>query len=564
MPDLPLAGKKIAVLVDNLFIPDEIQAYRHHFGRLGATVELITRRWGQPKRVYFGDPISDLEPTQDSKRQRDEFPNARFGGDGIPYEITLCHDPANEKSLDYRLEVTLDFDDVEPGQYAAVLMAANYCSVRLRYNDDGEPRNAPAVRFFARAMSNPAVVKGALCHGLWILTPYPEVLKDREVICHPVVVADIRNAGAIVKSDPSGVWVDDDLVTGKSKHEATNPTSSAGMPPYIQAIVDQVLKRAGGVAAPSWKPTDTPKVDRQPPRKVLIILSEYGYWGEELIGPLDVFDAEGYETRFATPTGKRPGALPPSMSPNYIDPPLGRSVTSEEMAKKVKEINETGPGRSDRSKRLDNPISLAARFPERPYWSTPNYLRRMEAYYRARQQAWDEFVAGFDAMLIVGGSGPTVDLVNNQRVHDLVLGFYTQGKPIAAECYGVPCLAFAREVDTRQSLIWGKHVTGHCIEYDYKDGHGILGLNFNFGPPPYPLEYILRDATGERAGSGGGFHGNVGHETSVMVDYPFVTGRSTPDAYLTGELLVEVLDKGLRKFGWGPAEYGPPRPAVRV
>jgi putative intracellular protease/amidase len=249
------------------------------------------------------------------------------------------------------------------------------------------------------------------------------------------------------------------------------------------------------------------------------------------------------------------------MDPDYIDPPLGRSVTSEQVAAKVRELDDTSPGRGERSRRLDHPISLAAPpLPERPYWSAPNYLRRMEAYYEARQRAWDKFIAGFDALLIVGGSGPIVDLVNNQRVHDLILGFYTQGKPIAAECYAVTCLAFAREVDTRRSLIWGKHVTGHCIEYDYKDGTGFLGTDFNMGPPPYPLEYILRDATGERAGSGGGYHGNVGHETSVIVDYPFITGRSTPDSYLTGQKLVEVLDKGLRKDGWGPAEYGQPRP----
>ena len=40
-------------------------------------------------------------------------------------------------------------------------------------------------------------------------------------------------------------------------------------------------------------------------------------------------------------------------------------------------------------------------------------------------------------MLIVGGSGPIVDMVNNQRVHDLILGFLKLGKPIGAECYGV-------------------------------------------------------------------------------------------------------------------------------
>ncbi len=538
-----LENKKIAVLVDNLFIPEEIAAYQKYFGSLGATVELVTRRWGQSERLYFGDSISDLEPVKDAAQQKLRFPKVAFDQNGIPIRTELDV-----------VTVTRDFDDVDPNGYAAVLMAANYCSVRLRFSEDGEPRNAPAVRFFGRAMSNPAVVKGALCHGLWLLTPMPETLKDREVICHPVVVADIRNAGAIIKDDPSGVWIDDDLVTGKSKHEATESKSGA-LPPFIQAIVGQILKRTGGAAPPSWQPADVQKLDPKRGRRILIVLSERGYWGEELIGPLDVFDAAGYETVFATPNGTRPGALPPSMSPDYVDPPLGRSVTSAEVAAKVREIDNTGPNQTGRSKRLDHPVSLAGTMPERPYWSIPNYLRRMEAYYKAREKAWVEFVAKFDAMIIVGGSGPVVDLVNNQRVHDLIIGFYNLDKPIAAECYGVPCLAFAREVDTRRSLIWGKHVTGHCIEYDYKDGTGFLGTDFNMGPPPYPLEYILRDATGERAGSGGGYHGNVGHETSVMVDYPFITGRSTPDSYLTGQMVVEVLEKGLRKFGFGPAEY---------
>ena len=30
-------------------------------------------------------------------------------------------------------------------------------------------------------------------------------------------------------------------------------------------------------------------------RKILLVLSEWGYWGEELIGPLEVFDEKGYE-----------------------------------------------------------------------------------------------------------------------------------------------------------------------------------------------------------------------------------------------------------------------------
>ncbi len=271
--------------------------------------------------------------------------------------------------------------------------------------------------------------------------------------------------------------------------------------------------------------------------KVLIVLSEWGFWGEELIGPLEVLDAAGYQVDFVTPKGKRPVALPPSMDPEYIDPPLGRSVTSPEVARKVQAI--------DGSPRLDNPINLSQWFPDRPYMCSSTYLREMEAYYQALEDCHKD-LQRYDSMVLVGGSGPIVDMVNNHRVHDLILGFYRAGKPIAAECYGVACLAFARDTQLRKSIISGKRVTGHCLEYDYKDGTGFMGTDFNMGPPPYPLEYILRDATLPD----GAYIGNVGRPTSVIVDYPFITGRSTPDSYLTGEKLVEVMEKGLKRWGW--------------
>jgi len=272
-------------------------------------------------------------------------------------------------------------------------------------------------------------------------------------------------------------------------------------------------------------------------KKILVGLSGHGYWGEELIGPLAVFDAAGYEVKFFTPKGTRPHALPPSMDASYIDPPLGRGVTTEETARKVREV--------DASDRLNNPINLEQWFPDRPYRSEPNYLRKMEAYNDSVDRLQED-LRQYDALLLVGGSGPIVDMVNNHRVHDLILGFLKQGKPIGAECYSVTCLAFARNQEDRKSIIQNKHVTGHCIEYDYKDGTGFLGTDFNMGPPPYPLEYILRDATAPN----GAYHGNFGHQTSVIVDFPFITGRSTPDSYLTGQKMVEVLDKGLKRYGW--------------
>jgi putative intracellular protease/amidase len=272
-------------------------------------------------------------------------------------------------------------------------------------------------------------------------------------------------------------------------------------------------------------------------RKILTVLSEFGFWGEELVGPLEVLDAAGYEVSFMTPKGGRAHALPPSMTPGYLDPPLDKVVTDEHFAKATQDI--------DASPRLDNPINLSQWFPERPFFNSPNFGHGLEAYYTERDKRWRE-LERYDALLIVGGSGPIVDMVNNQRLHDVILGFLALGKLIAAECYGVACLAFARDWTDRKSIIQGKHVTGHAMEYDYKDGTGFLNADINMGPPPYPLELILRDATAPD----GQYHGGVGRVQSTILDYPFLTGRSTQDSHLVGELMVQVLEKGLRRYGW--------------
>jgi putative intracellular protease/amidase len=532
MANQPLSGKKIAVLVESQYIPEELETYRKRFQQLGATVHFVSRLWGQSS----GEFVSELEKDDAKALTKKLLADERWEeGKDLPQFFTA----------------DVDVEKVKPEDYAAVIMAANYTSVRLRWYQPNETtRTTPAVQFFARAMRNPRIIKGALCHGLWILTPYPELLAGREVICMQVVQADIENAGATVRfpknpKKKSGIeWVlaDNDLVTGHSKDEAEA---------FVDVIKDQILVAAqpGG---PPWAKTDPPfRLERvkRSRRRILVLVSEWGYWGEELVGPVEVFDAHEYDVQFVTPTGKRPNAIDVSMDPDFVDPPLGRPVTSEEMGEKVKLWDDP---KTPAGKRLEKPCDLAGWFPERPYFSSPFAVRMLERYYRELAAAKEDLQA-FDALLIVGGSGPLVDLANNQRVHDLILGFYRAEKPIAAECYGVTCLAFARDWEDRKSIIAGKHVTGHCKEYDYKDGTGFMksrgvGLGFNMGPPPYPLEYILRDATAP----GGQYHGNVGHETSVIVDHPFITGRSTPDAYLTGQKLVEVLDGDppLRRWGW--------------
>ncbi len=516
-----LSGKKIAVLVESEFVPAEIETYLERFSSYGAVVHLMSRLWGNS-------------------------------------ELTFVSDVQNEGDSPQTLKVRIDFTQVNIDDYAAVIMSANYTSVRLRWLadedtggnpiDGGSGRRAPAVQFFYNAMMNPEIVKGFPCHSLWILSPIPEVLAGRRVTCNLVMLGDVRNAGGVYVNSESGVVVDADVVTNDSASRTSE---------LVDAIRDQILAIDAGLVepaisaatTPSASPSSEPVVANPKERRILMLVSEWGYWGEELVGPLEEFDRAGYETVFITPTGKRPNAITVSMWPDYIDPPLGRSVTSPVMAKKVMDIDDPA---TKQGKRLESPENLADLFPERPYWADPQFVRFMEIY-NQRLSAAERRLEAYDALVIVGGSGPIVDLANNQRAHDLVLGFCRAGKPIAAECYGVACLAFARNIEDRKSIIWGKRVTGHCLEYDYKDGTGFMKareefLDFNMGPPPYPLEYILRDATGPD----GAFIGNFGHPTSVIVDYPFITGRSTPDSYLTGRKMIEALDGDppLRRWGW--------------
>jgi putative intracellular protease/amidase len=273
-------------------------------------------------------------------------------------------------------------------------------------------------------------------------------------------------------------------------------------------------------------------------KKILAVMSEWGYWGIELVGPLRKLEAAGYSFDYVTPKGKRSPALPPSYDTTYMDPPLGVCVTTAEDAKLVKEFEATND--------LNRTTSLADWFPERPYYSNPTFLRSLEKYYEARKTAQKAATEAYDAVLLVGGSGPIVDMVNNQRVHDLVLGFWDAKKPIGAICYGVATLVFARDFNERKAIIEGKNVTGHCIEYDYHDGTGFVGTDFNMGPPPYVLEYLLSDAVGPK----GQYHGNFGKQTSVIVDYPFITARSLQCSHEFGERFVDVLTKGLTRSGW--------------
>lgn len=184
--DQILRGKKVAVLVETEYIPEEVDYYQTFFSQRGAQVDFLTNMYGETERVLVSDVDRVDKPLQS-------------------------------------MTVNQDVASANPNDYAIVLCAANYVACRLREipptGSLGDPsllRSPAAVRFYAAAMMNPQVVKGALCHALWILTPVPELLKGRKVICHTVVLADVYNAGGIYVPEPTHVVVDKDLVTGRS------------------------------------------------------------------------------------------------------------------------------------------------------------------------------------------------------------------------------------------------------------------------------------------------------------------------------------------------------------
>lgn len=206
--DKALAGKRIAVLVETEFIHDEIAYYFKHFTEKGAKVELLSYLWGEPKKEFVCDIDSSTRMVRDIH--------------------TLIVDNCVTKA--------------DPNDYDIVIMAANYCAVRLReippmgsLGSEKEVATPPAVQFFAKAMENKNIVKGAMCHALWILTPRPDLLKDRKVICHTVILADVVNAGAIFVPSSDHVVIDDDLVTARS---------AADLEAYFNALVTTASSRA--------------------------------------------------------------------------------------------------------------------------------------------------------------------------------------------------------------------------------------------------------------------------------------------------------------------------------
>ncbi len=104
-------------------------------------------------------------------------------------------------------------DDATLRSYSAIIVPSAMVSDRLRYTDDVN-KLPPATEFLQKAFAEPSVLKGIICHGMWLVSPIAEVVKGRPVTCHNNLIGDVKNMGAIYSDQD--VVVDGDLVTGRT------------------------------------------------------------------------------------------------------------------------------------------------------------------------------------------------------------------------------------------------------------------------------------------------------------------------------------------------------------
>lgn len=169
-----LQGKKIGILLESDFYEHEIWYYHYRFPEEGAELHFLSRLWGQSSLTFKGHEYH------------------------APFE---CHE--SFESIDER----------ELQSYAAIIVPAGMVSDRLRYTENVD-RLPPATEFLKRAFAEKSILKGIICHGMWLVSPAPELVRGRRVTCHNNLHGDVVNMGAIYTDED--VVVDGDLVTGRS------------------------------------------------------------------------------------------------------------------------------------------------------------------------------------------------------------------------------------------------------------------------------------------------------------------------------------------------------------
>jgi putative intracellular protease/amidase len=249
-------------------------------------------------------------------------------------------------------------------------------------------------------------------------------------------------------------------------------------------------------------------------KKVLVVASNYGFWGEELQAPWDALVEAGHDLTIATPQGKKPLPLTISVDPDFVDPIQDYHVNPPEVCDRVKELVNSGV--------WDNPVKVS-----------------------------DVNFDDYDAVVLAGGLGADLDLLNNTKLKQIVLDAYRSDKLIGAMCFAVGTLVNTRIPENgHKSVVYGKNITAHPREWDFRgdvsydlwneteDNKGTDVITPGF---VVPLHDLAEDAVGPE-GSVFADPGISREEPSAILDWPIVTATSVESSIEYGKRLVEALD----------------------
>lgn len=166
--------KKIGILIESDFYENEIFYYKYRFLEEGAEVHFLSRLWGKERLTFLGHEYK------------------------VPMECTESFE---------------NMSDAELLTYSAIIVPSGMVSDRLRWTED-VTQIPPACEFLKRAFAEKSILKGIICHGLWLTAPIAEVISGRKLVCHNNLIGDAKAYGAIYTNED--VVVDGDLVTGRS------------------------------------------------------------------------------------------------------------------------------------------------------------------------------------------------------------------------------------------------------------------------------------------------------------------------------------------------------------